>query len=97
MEDKSLILQLCSTSKWKEFEDWYNKIFPLVQVCRNFLGIKTFCTLPFEFQKGVFEKFIDSQDHNLYQETGFYQLDSLPVTRCEESFEALLIWYFNHE
>lgn len=55
-----------------------------------------FCFLPLEFTKGVFEKFIESQGHNLYQEIDVYQLDSCPVTRCEESFEALVIWYFNN-
>ena len=103
----NLIQQLQQTPKWKEFEEWYNT----QMVDNNYISLTEVwlspdesdvsyqigaLQLPFDFLKGVFEKFIESQDHNLYQETDFYQLDSLPVTRCEESFEELLIWYFNN-
>lgn len=59
-----------------------------------------FCFIPLEFQKGVFEKFIESRDGTI--ETHYNNDDYVYWIWTEEgysdfsSFEELLIWYFNN-
>lgn len=63
-----------------------------------------FCFLPFEFQKGVFEKFIESKGFIIEQ---WYKTSAKQMYMClfiythvesifEGTFEELLIWYFNN-
>lgn len=103
----NLIKQLQATSKWKEFEEWYNEKF------------YTYGNIPFEgwycggdpqcgfvdlninLQKGVFEKFI-SKDATDITVDGYLGKEtySLILNKSEwkwfNSFEELLIWYFNN-
>lgn len=67
----NLIQQLQQTPKWKEFEEWYKKqdytiLFGNINLHIGYrIGL---IELPFEFQKGVFEKFIESQGYHLCTE-----------------------------
>lgn len=96
----NLTQQLQQTSKWKEFEEWYNnQLYTLslngYATTKHELG---FVDLPFSFKKGVFEKFIESKRQSYWQgESGTHYL-TYPKVSCEEfnSFEELLIWYFNN-
>lgn len=97
----NLVLQLQQTPKWKEFEDWYEQQqhnIPLISgdyFGRWYIGLDE---LGIEFQKGVFEKFIESQGQSYWHgDSGTHYL-TYPKTACEEfnSFEELLIWHFNN-
>lgn len=100
----NLIQQLQATPKWKEFEEWYNKqdYFMPMEGFREIDYIIGFDDLDFEFQKGVFEKFIESQgfeihfdgNYHLYCNQSYILVNNkLPNWN---SFEELLIWYFNN-
>jgi hypothetical protein len=63
----NLIEQLKQTPKWSEFEDWWDIHY--LGYCKvinpsydSFLYIDNWCDFPFEFQEGVFKKFIESQN-----------------------------------
>jgi hypothetical protein len=103
----NLIQQLQATPKWKEFKEWYNTqgYFLLLEGKDNLDVEYTFGfdDLAFEFQKGVFEKFIESQGYIIEQWLKEpLMMASLferkPGTRFvfEGTFEELLIWYFNN-
>lgn len=73
-----------------------------VEYCNTY-GVN-FCFLPPEFQKGVFEKFIESKgliieqwyksSHNKNWVSVFPNVTSDSI--FEGTFEELLIWYFNN-
>lgn len=104
----NLIQQLQATSKWSEFQKWY-KTIPELQypysidsiklACGNFYAFKNF---PFMFQKGVFEKFIESRGCNVITWVGEYQIEyclhakDYVAGKDFSTFEELLIWYFNN-
>lgn len=116
MEKKfDLIQQLQTTPKWKEFEEWYIKqqvqdrgttswwYIDLQLKDREEDRFLTFPQLPFEFQKGVFEKFLESQG-NIFEQShngggcGYeYSIWSLENGfEMNRSLEELLLWYFNN-
>lgn len=81
MEEKSLIRQFQTTPKWKEFERWFDQTYKdlVISGCpevkfekltsNSIKDTDIFITLlPFEFLKGVFEKFIESQGYHLCTE-----------------------------
>jgi predicted 2-oxoglutarate/Fe(II)-dependent dioxygenase YbiX len=106
MNKMNLIQQLQATPKWKEFEKWYSTYYGVHKAVNinlyqssDYLG---FTQLPFEFQKGMFEKFIKNNgfeihfdgSYNLYKSNKYIIVnDRLPNWI---SFEQLLIWYFNN-
>lgn len=73
---KNLIEQLKQTPKWSEFEQWWNDNYKLeifihapayepyngVTIKREYLSFFRFLSFPFEFQEGIFKKFIESQN-----------------------------------
>lgn len=96
----NLIQQLQATPKWKEFKEWYYPYYMGWSIPMKETKTTTgFTFLHPDFQKGVFEKFIESRGQKYYK--GQYS-DShyltYPKSACEEfnSFEELLIWYFNN-
>lgn len=120
----TLIQQLQVTPKWKGFEEWYNKFVPTYSLGNKAWlkdidsttreGEVDFLGLPIEFQKGVFEKFFESEGYHLCTERRknssglivipvLYKIP-LPVEEWSmclvndtcNSFEELLIWYFNN-
>lgn len=98
----NLIQQLQQTPKWKEFEEWYNKN-TRAWVWAIPINIYGFEDIPVEFQKGVFEKFIEQKfeihfdgSYTLFHKHIWeYVIDNEKLLRCN-SFEELLIWYFNN-
>lgn len=96
----NLINQLQQTPKWKEFRTWYNQ--------QNYrVGLEhandesMFIELEFEFQKGVFEKFIESKNYQVHYDGSYnlYNRDYVLVNGKLphwNTFEELLIWYFNN-
>lgn len=104
----NLVEQLKQTPKWKLFEEWYKEsIYAYGGI--HFEGWycggepqSGFVDLSFHLQKGVFEKFIESEGdvfeqtcdrlfNNLYS---IWQLES--GYKKSKSFDSLLIWYFNN-
>lgn len=82
----NLIQQLQTTPKWKEFEEWYNVQGYFVPLDGIYQLHRTFIEFPIEFQKGVFEKFIESRGYNIEK-----QLHDLPrEERAEMSEKDLL-------
>lgn len=109
MEERlNLTKQLQQTPKWKEFEEWYLKqsfILPFIEIQPRYDDdpyILGFWSLEFEFQKGVFEKFIESNEHVFEQTSGRVGFVTYSIWQLEtgyrksNSFEELLIWYFNN-
>lgn len=98
----NLIQQIQETPKWKEFEEWYNIQGYFVPLDGIYQLHKTFIEFPIEFQKGVFEKFIE-QNSNYFltlitSELGVHSItvENLADKYLFYSFEELLIWYFNN-
>lgn len=104
----NLIQQLQATPKWGEFEEWYNKQEDIITLHNPTCYCKGDCIngciwlidLPFMYQKGVFEKFIESQgfeihfdgNYHLYCNQSYVLVNNkLPNWK---SFEELLMWYF---
>lgn len=109
MEERvNLIEQLQATPKWEKFEEWY-KIQPEF-IAPYFIGeieldcgnLHAFKNFPFMLQKGVFEKFIESEGSDIVhiypenwwgtwiEEYGYSEINEI------DSFEEMLIWYFNN-
>lgn len=99
----NLIEQLQATPKWKKFEDWYEDQqydIPFNSTWKD----TTFIETHFHFQKGVFEKFVESQGFIIEQWYNsstkkmcvnlFIGLNSNSV--FEGTFIEFLIWYFNN-
>lgn len=105
----NLIQQIQTTPKWKEFEEWYDNFNGTKnahdeQVYWEDLSIRKFKVLQFPFQKGVFEKFIESQEGKFEQTwvgqtlgNHTYRIyDSVGNYCSTYSFEEALLWYFNN-
>lgn len=105
----NLIQQLQQTPKWKEFEEWYNQQEDVITLhnptcyCQGdcLHGCVWLVDLPVMYQKGVFEKFIESQGFQLEQnsdgQTMKYTIWSLENGyEYQKNLEELLIWYFNN-
>lgn len=108
----NLIQQLQQTPKWKEFEEWYytqmvdnNYISPIDVWLSSENSDTSFqigaFNLPFDFLKGVFEKFICKDATNitvdgyLGKET-YSSILNKSEWKWFNSFEEFLIWYFNN-
>lgn len=106
----NLIQQLQQTPKWKKFEEWYNKQDYSMTCYGESFGDECyshyeqgFIDLKISFQKGVFEKFIEQKfeihfdgSYTLFHKHIWeYVIDNEKLLRCN-SFEELLIWYFNN-
>jgi len=101
----NLIQKLQTTPKWKEFEEWYNKQGYYIPI-KGYFDENYFAgfddDLGFEFQKGVFEKFISKDSTNItvdgYIVNETYGIPGATFAQWKwfESFEELLIWYFNN-
>lgn len=92
----NLIEQIQQTPKWGKFTEWYEKNKHL-----NIPPLPIFLSYEVMLQKGVFEKFIESQHGILEQDhtgNGYcYSIwDSQEGYDEFKSFEQLLIWYFNN-
>lgn len=88
--------------------DWYDNFNGTKdahdeQVYWEDLSIRKFKVLQFPFQKGVFEKFIESQE-GVFEQTSNADFSNRTHSiwtvetgyKKSKSFEELLIWYFNN-
>ena len=103
------IERLKKTPKWDEFESWYNNHYNYGNVPFNSWYCEGdpksgFIDLDFSFQKGVFERYLGSCGFTLiipdFIDKVKYAI-AKPLfpgrTYVEgDSFEALLIWFFNN-
>jgi len=103
----NLIQQLQATPKWKEFSKWFvQQDYPCTTLKDDHVTgcHEWFVQLHPGFQKGVFEKFIESQGFIIEQwyKTSVKQMyvclfnDAQKESIFEGTFEELLIWYFNN-
>lgn len=112
----TLLQKLYETPKWKDFEQWYYSEIAKTNYINLDESWETenyeecysyhigFLQLPFVFQKGIFEKFIESQGGKFEQTwTGqalgnhtFTIYDSEENYCSTYNFEEALIWYFNN-
>ena len=102
----NLIQQLQQTPKWKDFEEWYllSEITSHIPLCVGRYRFPPFTKMNVCFQKGIFEKFIESQGFFIEQwyKTSVKQMyvclfnDAQKESIFEGTFEELLIWYFNN-
>lgn len=95
IKDLTMIEQLNKSPKWTQFEKWYKEqsyVLPLYD--STLFGFRE---LPFEFQRGVFEKFIEDNSHiqRHTDATEWYLWTEKTGSKYFESFEELLIYYFN--
>lgn len=103
-----LIEQLQVSPKWNEFKAWYVKQQIQQQGGTIWWNINlqepkyeediVFNDLPFEFQKGVFEKFLQDSEIKLHQyNTGWCQITRFypPFAKTTDTFEEILLWYFD--
>lgn len=100
-QDIILIQELQKTPKWKEFEEWYNGKYKTENILVPSLTIDK---LHFDYLKGIFEKFIESE-HGIVEQKWVghtlgdysYRIYKFKVRWVEGfNFEDLLIWYFYH-
>lgn len=95
MTTLTLLEQLNKSPKWAEFEKWYKEQNYEIPLDDNDLHQLGFIELPFEFQVGVFEKFINT---NAYFTTGidtYYLYAKNQPCKAFDNFKDLLIHYFN--
>jgi hypothetical protein len=97
----SLIEQLKQTPKWSGFEKWWCDNYFLKVLVYNHINIsfECFCSFPFEFQEGVFKKFIE-QDSVIAKYRTHYNISVLKedclIQDDFNTFEELILWYFNN-
>lgn len=92
----TLLEQLNKSPKWPEFVNWYKEQSYQVPLDDNDLYQLGFIELPFEFQRGVFEKFIEDNSHiqRHTDATEWYLWTEKTGNKYFETFEQLLIYYF---
>lgn len=103
VEKMNLMKELQETSKWKEFETWYEMWRNDHKKNYHTFNIEVFKEYCIDVQKSIFEKFIESQgyeihymgDYDLYYKNQYILIDNL--LPHWETFEQLLIWYFTHD
>lgn len=97
-----LIKQLEKSPKWADFDKWYNKKYPFINIGGDVVIFGNFCySFPYTFQKGVFEEFLKEQGYYISQSNNYnFEIkglhDIIPLC-CDNSFEKLLVWFFNLE
>lgn len=91
---ENLIQELVKTPRWSEFDDWF--------FVRTNVGRIEFKEMDFMFQKGVFEKFIEENGYEIYNDSNCYNLykNGLFILNDNRllnynSFQELLIYFFN--
>lgn len=102
----NLIEQLQQTPKWKEFEEWYSKQDFYLPLYNFGIFDRGFVRYEIAFQKGVFEKFIESQGYFIEQYQKNPSINLMWAILFKQgpntyglfrgTFEELLIWYFNN-
>lgn len=97
IKDLTMIEQLKQSPKWTEFTNWYSGQYPMLLINWGAIYYSDFLLLPFEFQKGVFEKFIEYNSHiqRHTDATEWYLWTEKFGNEYFETFEQLLIHYFN--
>lgn len=104
----TFIEQIQSSPKWGEFEHWYvnqqvqdrdGTSWWRLHIEKPKYGEEIiFIDLPFEFQKGVFEKFLKDSGIELHQDnSGWCQIkkNNPHFAKTTDTFEEVLLWYFN--
>lgn len=101
-----MIEQLKVLPLWPTFEIWYDKQdFRVPQSDNLWPPIMSFeHDYPLEFQKGVFEKFLESIDYQVFKEAVGRELkisyklyrNKPRISYMFGTFEELLLWAFNN-
>lgn len=94
-------MNLTNTKRWNESAHWYacNKHHYTMFLVRpiNCPDEQDFINLPFEFQEGVYKKFIESQSFELSSLKGVYTISRQDIKHRENTFQELVEWFFNNE
>jgi hypothetical protein len=94
MTTLTLLEQLNKSPKWAEFEKWYKEQHYELPLYDNHPSLFGFIELEFEFQRGVFEKFIRVNATYTTSVEKHYLYPNGP-SKSFDSFEELVIYYFN--
>lgn len=100
--------QLKQTSKWNEFEKWFDETYTknyMLRTCSSFqypgtyLDFEYWCDFPFEFQEGVFKKYLE-QDSVIAKYRTHWNISVLKedylIQDDFDTFEEIILWYFNN-
>lgn len=89
-------MNLTKTKRWSEFVDWYDNQNFLYSIRSNSDNIPDFEELDFEFQEGVYRKFIESNNilrvNDEYEEA--YWLPG--ISERFRTFQELVEWFFTN-
>jgi len=101
-------MNLTNTKRWKEFEDWYDKQNFLYSIRSGSDNIPDFEELDFEFQEGVYRKFIESLVDGDNERLYLLEMENFPrvfrlngsryiggITKPFNTFQELVTWFFN--
>jgi len=93
-------MNLTNTKRWKEFEDWYDKQNFLYSIRSGSDNIPDFEELDFEFQEGVYRKFIESLNVNVkidkqYDYPFILKFDN-QILKTFNTFQELVEWFFTN-
>ena len=99
MTTPTLIEQLNKSPKWTQFEKWYKEQYYEIPLYDNHPSLFGFIELEFDFQKSIFEKFIQScgywvATHDYSDQVSLIK-DNEKYSEFDGTFEELLIYYFN--
>jgi len=89
-------MNLTQTKRWSEFAEWYYD--QKYEFWLDGMSDTTFVKLQFEFQEGVYRKFIRSKlklKHDSSLESP-YSVQTLNCFRRFKTFKQLITWFFNN-
>jgi len=99
-------MNLTQTKRWSEFEIWYDDNFHTIPIQASY--IIDFVHLPFEFQEGVYRKFIESLVDGDNERLYLLEMENFPrvfrlngsryiggITKPFNTFQELVTWFFN--
>lgn len=91
-------MNLTNTKRWQEFKDWYDNNFHTIPIQAS--NIIDFVHLPFEFQEGVYRKFIESLNLNVkidkqYDYSFILKFDN-QILKSFNTFQELVEWFFTN-
>ena len=90
----TLIEQLQQSPKWAEFEKWYEDWRDSHKKNFHTFNIEVFENYCFDIQKGVFEKFINTDSYFTTGISNYYLSPANQPCKTFDSFEELVIHYF---
>ena len=98
-------MNLTNTKRWSEFEDWYieNDYHDFIELHSDeswMDRLPSFVGLKFEFQEGVYRKFIESLNLNIktdkqYDYPFILKFDN-QILKTFRTFQELVEWFFTN-